>query len=361
MGDKSKIEWTDASWNPTTGCSRVSAGCDHCYAIRQARRMDGNGVGYDGTTRDTPHGLDWTGTVLLHEDRLEKPLRWTRPRRVFVDSMSDLFHPGVRTEFVDYVFAVMALAPQHTFQILTKRPGRMADYTRWEHTPPRVTAAMFEMARRIGRPITPQSHPALYQDGYATVPVQWPLPNVWLGTSVENQEAADLRIPKLKGCLAAIRWLSCEPLLGPVHLTGQWHDWLAGWYEVVELPSDVHVELPAVDWVVAGGESGQGARPMHPDWVRQLRDDCEEAGVPFFFKQWGNWCPRRPGWWNHRITDTVHISAAGGMLDGGSRPGYLPHHVRMYHTPKRDSGRELDGRIHDEYPSIRNAESAEGG
>jgi len=224
------IEWTDETWNPVTGCTKVSPGCDHCYAERITNRFGGPGA-FD--------------TVVLHPERLGKPLRWRKSRMVFVNSMSDLFHDDVPDEFIGRVWQVMGAASMHTFQVLTKRPGRMASLLN-----ERILTHI---------PVLPN----------------WPLPNVWLGTSVEDQKWADIRIPKLLDAPAAVRFLSCEPLLGPVDLRiypGSW-----------------------VDWVIVGGESGPGARPMHPDWARSLRDQCVAAEVPFFFKQWGGRIPKAGG------------------------------------------------------------------
>lgn len=247
--DSSGIEWTDATWNPTTGCSRVSKGCDNCYAMRLARRFDGMGNGYDGTTRRAGGETDWTGIIHQHDDRLHQPLRWRKPRLVFVDSMSDLFHPLVTSSFIDKVFAVMATAERHVFQILTKRPGRMKEYmqAREELSEGRWPAALEEV---LGDTADSQ--------------FQFPPENIWLGTSVESREVKG-RISHLREIPASVRFLSLEPLLGPL--------------------SDL--DLAGIDWVIVGGESGTGARKMKERWVIEIRDQCEEAGVPFFFKQWG--------------------------------------------------------------------------
>lgn len=237
MSDRSAIEWTEATWNPVTGCDRVSEGCDHCYALTLAKRLKAAGnrrYQVDGDPRTSGPGFGLT----LHWDVLHRPLGWRRPRLVFVNSMSDLFHPQVPVGFIARVFEVMAEADRHTFQILTKRPGRMAS---------------------ILRRIRPR-----------------PLPNVWLGTSVENQRWAGVRVPQLLATAAAVRFLSCEPLLGPLDLGGQIMD-------------------GGIDWVIVGGESGRQARPMQPEWARSLRDQCTAAGVPFFFKQWGGRTPKAGG------------------------------------------------------------------
>jgi protein gp37 len=233
MGDRSSIEWTEATWNPVTGCDRVSPGCDHCYALTLAARLKAMGspkYQHDGDPRTSGPGFG----VTLHPDELTAPRRWRRPRRVFVNSMSDLFHPKVPTEFITEVFAVMADTSQHSYQVLTKRPKRARSLLRDLNTPP--------------------------------------LRNVWVGVSVEDDERTD-RVAVLRETSAAIRFLSCEPLLGP-------------------LPS---LDLTGIDWVIVGGESGPEARVMREAWVTEIRDNCLDAGIPFFFKQWGGRTPKAGG------------------------------------------------------------------
>lgn len=224
MTANSKIEWTDSTWNPTRGCSRVSPGCEHCYAERMAHRLSGPGRPYEGLTRLTPGGPRWTGELRIVEDLVEAPLRWRRPRRVFVNSMSDLFHEHMPVDEIARIFRVMERASWHTFQILTKRSQRL----------------------RALAPMLP-----------------WPA-NVWIGVSIEAPKELR-RADDLRTVPSAIRFLSLEPLLEP-------------------LPS---IKLTGIDWVIVGGESGPAARPMHPDWVRDLRDRCVDEAVAFFFKQWG--------------------------------------------------------------------------
>ena len=236
MSDKSAIEWTDATWNPVTGCSKVSPGCANCYAETLSLRFG------HSTKPWTPANA--AENVVLHPERLRLPLTWRSPRMVFVNSMSDLFHDLVPGDYIDDVFAVMADAERHTFQVLTKRPERMASYS---------LGAL--IAEKLGR-----------------LPHDWPLPNVWLGTSIENDRWT-VRANALRTTPAAVRFLSCEPLLGP-------------------LPS---LDLTGIDWVIVGGESGHGHRPMDPDWVRDIRDRCVAAGVAFFFKQWGGRTPKSGG------------------------------------------------------------------
>ena len=226
MSQQSSIEWTDATWNPVTGCTKISPGCKHCYAETFAERFRGvPGHPYE-------QGFD----LKLWPDRLEAPLRWKAPRMIFVNSMSDLFHEDVPDEYIERVFRVMAEASRHTFQVLTKRAARLAD---WHGRRPKF----------------------------------WRIPNVWLGASVEDRKYGVPRIPHVQGLRAAVRFLSIEPLLedlGPINLSG-------------------------IDWVIVGGESGHGARPMRPAWAMSVRDQCRSAGVPFFFKQWGGVFKKRNG------------------------------------------------------------------
>lgn len=317
MADKSAIEWTEATWNPIAGCTAVSPGCDHCYAARDASGRLAHLPLYAGLAKAGA----FTGEVRLVPERLDQPLRWRRPRRVFVNSMSDLFHDGVPDEFITEVFARMWWAPEHTFQVLTKRHGRMRSLV------PRIEPLLRELEHDLALVDCP-------------TPLTWPLPNVWLGVSLEDQQWADIRVPALLDTPAAVRWLSCEPLLGPLDLT--WcdginaleRDWIGGPGGGSGAPH------PFVDWVVVGGESGPGARPMHPDWARSLRDQCVEAGVPFFFKQWGEWCDRdqlHPDVWQ-RIDAAVNLGQE--------------HHPQPMRVGKKRAGRLFDGRTWDEYPTV---------
>lgn len=313
MADKTGIQWTDATWNPIAGCSLVSPGCTNCYAMKMAARIEAMSAGsdkqthYAGTTMPTKAGPVWTGTInVAPEHILTQPLRWKRPRRIFVNSMSDLFHDAVDDATIDKVFAVMSLCPQHTFQVLTKRADRMLAYLstragdyllRW---PEAVPAGEW--------PITKQQADLQFGNfGKAALGrhgpiVSFPLPNVWLGVSVEDTVRANERIPDLLKTPAAVRWISAEPLLGGMSLRSiSWAasdrgfvDALTGETQHKETRVSHPDRYPAtnrLNWVVAGGESGPGARPMHPDWARGLRDQCAAAGVPFFFKQWGSWAP----------------------------------------------------------------------
>ncbi len=229
MSAQSSIEWTDATWNPVTGCTKVSPGCKHCYAEVFAERFRGvKGHPYE-------QGFD----LRLWPDRLDLPLRWKKPRRIFVNSMSDLFHPDVPGAFIDRVFDTMRQARWHRFQVLTKRALRMREY------------------------VLARTHWRLAEDH----------PNIWLGTSVENADYMS-RARLVRDLPVSVRFLSCEPLLGPL---------------------DLHPVLDGINWVIVGGESGHGARPMDPDWVIAIRDQCRRSGVPFFFKQWGGVHKSRTG------------------------------------------------------------------
>lgn len=284
MSQTSKIEWTETTWNPVVGCSSVSEGCRNCYAAREAIRLAGNphpnvGPLYAGLSEFRGAGAArrpvFTGVVRTVPERLEDPLRWRKPRRVFVNSMSDLFHPDVPDEFIDRVFAVMALCPQHTFQVLTKRPERMTAYAT-------SRGAMFACEPRGRHPVqlaieeVINRRPTPDDAGLW----EWPLPNCWLGTSVEDQAAADERIPHLLRTPAAVRFLSCEPLLSPIEFSG-----VTNRSDAVEQLG--RRALDGLHWVIVGGESGPGARPCDVAWIRSLVEQCQAAGVPCFTKQLG--------------------------------------------------------------------------
>jgi protein gp37 len=304
----SKIEWTEKTWNPIVGCSKVSAGCKNCYAIRMAWRIVHNPKAqkkYAGTVEKTAGGqINWTGKVnipslndLHFNDPFEllAPLKWRKPQMVFVNSMSDLFHDGVPFDVIDAIFAIMVLTPQHTYQVLTKRPARMLEYfsvgketlvKRWEDAT--YNMSLCDRNEDMDGPAC-----AVYN----RCEREWPLSNIWLGVSVENQETANERIPLLLQVPAGVRFLSCEPLLGPVRVDhidadGAGHkeycqiNALTGRHTDMARPC---ADVNKIDWVIVGGESGHGARPVHPDWVRSLRDQCKRNGTAFFFKQWGDY------------------------------------------------------------------------
>lgn len=354
MGDKTAIEWTDATWNVLVGCTKVSEGCDHCYAIGVAHR--GMSPQHRGLTISTPSGTDWNGHINVAESVFDKPLQWKRPRRIFVNSLSDLFHPNVDDETIARVFAVMGMAEQHTFQCLTKRPQRMAKLLSSAAFKDQAMALRDDLAEERGISGLSLHH-------------GWPLRNVHLGVSIESDKYA-WRADHLRATPAAVRWISAEPLLGP-------------------LPS---LDLTGIDWVVAGGESGPGARPMHPQWVRDLRDRCGPSHTPsyldppeddictvchrryhchlcgegvamqghgghgrpcpqrpaFLFKQWGDWTPEEsdsaPYGEFHDGVDWVDSC----ICSAGDGP--------LYRLGKKAAGRHLDGRTWDEYPNTKQGE-----
>ncbi|MGQ0710878.1 MAG: DUF5131 family protein [Rhodoferax sp.] len=285
MADSTKIEWTNATWNPVTGCTKVSQGCKHCYAERDWARLSAN-------SQTRYYGRKFTD-VRTHGDVLGLPIRWTKPRRIFVNSMSDLFHADVPNEFIDSVFGVMWAClwsrneqPGHVFQVLTKRADRMRDYLSQDRREKWALAAIHHGGGADPDGIYDQ---VAYAEG--------PHPRIWLGVSVEDQAAANERIPLLLQTSAAVRWISAEPLLGPVDLTNVAPPTVEGreWHGIDVLTPANRELRGSIDWVVAGGESGPSARPMHPDWARSLRDQCAGADVPFLFKQWGDWFPTSIG------------------------------------------------------------------
>lgn len=303
MAEGTRIEWTHRpgttgrTWNPTTGCDRISAGCDHCYALTLAKRLKAMGARKYQVDGD-PHTSGPGFGVSVHPAALDEPRRWRTPSTVFVNSMSDLFHARVPLGFVRDVFAVIAGTPRHTYQILTKRSARLR-----------------KVADRL----------------------EWPA-NLWMGVSVED--ATQLaRIDDLRTVPAAVRFLSCEPLLGP--LDG--------------------LDLTGIGWVIVGGESGPRARPMHPDWARQLRDQCADADVPFFFKQWGEYLPARvvndPAFAGGRAFDHPRGGRNAAPTWGWGR-AYRPARALMMldddtiavRVGKKAAGRLLDGMVHDGYP-----------
>jgi protein gp37 len=342
MADRSKIEWTDASWNPirarhtTNGhvgwhCEHATTGCAGCYAEAFNKRL-GTGLPFK------PGHLDAGDVELFLDQRmLLQPLRWKKPRHVFVCSMTDLFGRFVSDDWLDKIFAVMALCPQHTFQVLTKRSDRMREYF---------------VGKERFRNIHPleDRHYAINEAMEAIAPADWckrelddhgglPLPNVWLGVSAERQQEYDERKEHLRQTPAAVRFFSMEPLLGKIIA-----DYLA-------------------DWVIAGGESGKDARPMHPDWARGLRDQCQAAGVAFFFKQWGEWAPNIgavDGWAisdNPEISKYPHREWEDGRWSDDFYPMWCDFSDGNYdesqcvsRVGKRAAGRLLDGVEHNAFP-----------
>jgi protein gp37 len=256
MGDKSGIEWTDATWNCIYGCSRVSPGCEHCYAERMTRRLARGSA----LTILTSKGVRWSNKIDLAPERLDQPIRWQRPRMIFVNSLSDVWHKDVPNEYIAAMFGIMAATPRHTFQILTKRAARLPDWFGWLGNRPLTECyrAAMKYVPKVADLIDPS--------------VTWPLKNVWIGVSVEDQKRAEDRLPYLEEIPAAVRFVSAEPLLGPLDFA----DALFGWADTI-------------DWVIVGGESGPGSRPMERAWAESIRDQCLDGMVPFFMKQWGQY------------------------------------------------------------------------
>ncbi|MER6605935.1 phage Gp37/Gp68 family protein [Streptomyces sp. NPDC000927] len=320
MAKRTTIEWTQGddgaagqTWNPTTGCDRTTPGCDRCYALTMAKRLKSMGVAKyqsDGNPKTSGPGFG----VAMHEDTLTEPFRWKKPRRVFVNSMSDLFHADVTDEFIAKVFAVMAATPQHTYQILTKRHGRMRS----------LIGGEIDGGQRLLEAADEETARILYDAP------SWPLSNVWLGVSIEDQKRADLRIPALLETAAAVRFLSCEPLLGPVRLVSEDHsgherDWdgdsvcldcstseeRVPWRTADQIP-------PGIDWVICGGESGPGARPLEIQWITDLIDDARTIAAAPFVKQLGSVWARE-----NKASDSK-----------GGKPEDWPDNLRVREYPK---------------------------
>lgn len=332
---KTEIGWTDFVWNPVTGCSKVSEGCKNCYAysIHNMRHK----AYAEGKKLPQQYAKPFED-IQLHNNRVDLPFHWKKPRKIFVNSMGDLFHANVPFEFIENVFATMEEVEHHTYIVLTKRPERMFEFMKWYS------------ARR----------------SYAGVSFEWqPAKNIWLGITAENQDTANERIPWLLQTPAAVRLISCEPMLEEINLTAIdlgdkmtrgygprriiW-DSLTGWekqYNPGQHPQSMPEEFPRcmsndiggkIDWVICGGETGSEARPLHSDWVRSLRDQCTDANVSFFFKQWGEFapCTHYPG-----IKMPGPVISLDGQSDG-----------MMTRVGKKKAGRTLDGRTWNEFPEV---------
>jgi len=349
----SKIEWTEETWNPVVGCSVVSPGCTNCYAMKMAARLERMGVPhYAGMTKDSKAGAVWTGTLAFAPEKiLTAPLRRRKPTTYFVNSMGDLFHEDAPDAWIDKVFAVMALAHDHTFQVLTKRAKRMREYMANPERAKHIWRAVNELVDAWADGTLKARLPCLDDDPMLAAlsahgatwggDMPWPLKNVWLAVSAERQQEADARIPELLATPAAVRFVSIEPLLGPIDLNGlhyvfdgglghAWESALNG--KRFDAWSDGDIDgMPRLDWVIVGGESGTAARPMHPDWARSLRNQCTAAQVPFFFKQWGEW---------------VSVSE----VEGPGAHHVFPDHASVRRVGKARAGRLLDGREWNEMP-----------
>jgi len=339
MADSTQIEWSDATWNVITGCKVKTKGCTNCYAMRLAGTRLQHHPSRAGLTQPSAAGPVWNGEVRFNEPWLRQPLTWKRGRLIFVVAHGDLFYEGVPDEWIDKVFAVMAMAPQHTFQVLTKRSARMRDYMK------RFAADYGPIEKQIlalgGNPIEALT--------------QWPLPNMWMGVSAEDQATAEERVPHLQDTPAAVRWVSAEPLLGEIRLDelmrssptsasrDQPDDRDSDWTycdNALEGKRSTKVgqyDVPKIDWVVTGGESGVGARPSKTAWFRSLRDQCAKHGTAHLHKQNGNWLDDDAAAFMGSATSPMHQFSDGSTV---------------VHVGKKKAGRHLDGVLHDQYPEV---------
>lgn len=324
MSETSSIEWTDATWSPVTGCTKVSPGCKHCYAEREVEQR------WSKNSRSKFYGRRFTD-IRVHPEALAQPAAWSRGRRIFVCPRADLFHGEVPFDFIAEVFAAMAATPRHTYQVLTKRASRMLEFFGWLASEPVRLARMGAM---------------------------WPLPNVWLGTSIEDNERARERIGDLLRCPAALRFVSAEPLIERLDLT----------LHVVAAIKD-RPSINLLHWVIVGGESGKDARPMHPEWVDQIRRECADNGWAFFFKQWGEWkeveardedgelatlevdadSPEARKLFNPD-TDLL-LTIDGRRFTPETLPDDTPGRLMRY-VGKRITGQLLDGRYYFNFPEV---------
>lgn len=312
MGSKREtgITWTNVTWNPVTGCSKVSEGCAHCYAEREWARLSAN-----------PKLPDYFGrkfsNIMCHERRLDQPIRWKRPRMIFVNSMSDLFHEDVPFEFIDKVFTVMAVTPHHTYQILTKRPKRMKEY---------VERRFLKLESIV------------------------PLKNVWLGVTAENQETANERIPILLDTPASLRFVSVEPMVGSINLdmmivqdTGRFRGIVSSLMGKKTLWDTKNLigeeDINKLDWVICGGESGPKARPIDPEWIKSLRDQCRFTDTPFFFKQWGEYI------------DLSQVTSPDLQIKGDTYSLLSNGALTLWRCGKKAAGNMIDGEIIEMFPS----------
>lgn len=324
------IVWTGETVNITRGCSLESDGCKNCYAMAMAGRFSGSGLPYEGLVIKTTQGYKWTGKLLLVPAMLSDLLRKTKPRTIFIDSMSDLFHDAVPESYIDKFFAVAALTQQNTYQLLTKRAERARDYLqRLQARAVEVTSGLLEDADVYPFPKgSLQWREASYKIELAIA--DGPLKNVHMGVSAENQAMAKRRVAALVEAPAAIRWISIEPMLGPIDLT----PWLQRQCD----------GMPVIHWVVVGGESGPNSRPMHPAWPRALEEQCAGAKVAFLFKQWGSWVGgtgSKSGW--IYLQNGAHTCGDKNTHEWGD--GTISQNVG-----KKVAGRMLDGVQHDGYP-----------
>lgn len=329
---KTKIDWADMVWNPVTGCSKISEGCQNCYAERMSKRLQ----------LMAPKKYSQGFSVKCHPEALQEPLKIKKPQRIFVCSMGDLFHDDVPFEFIAQVYGIMSICKQHTFIVLTKRPQKALEFYQWCEK--RQQELYKEPAdQNIYLEYLPGEIVGPYTEKYGDEsPDEIPLNNVWLGVTAENQTRADERIPILLQIPATVRFVSIEPMLSEIDLQYLCFN-----------GADGFGSLPDLDWVICGGETGPGARPMHPDWVRFLRDQCAAANVPLFFKQWGAWITvydrdkDDPDWRNcpeDKGPNKRYLNLAGGHGFHGERV------VFVNRVETKAAGRMLDGKEHREFP-----------
>jgi protein gp37 len=302
----SNIEWTDETWNPVTGCDKVSQGCKNCYAEKMHKRLGGMG--------QEKYSKPFLGNVLTHEDELMKPYQWKKGKRIFVNSMSDLFHKDVPFEFIVQVYTIMVNTPRHTYQVLTKRSDRLLEFYNWYKS----------------------MLPAEYVSQYTSAK------NIWVGVSCEDQKTVDERVPYLLQVPAAIRFLSCEPLLERIDITAFGSNLPLDGKIIEWRKPGKYYEGPKIHWVIAGGESGSKARPMHPDWIRFLRQQCEESNTPFFFKQWGEWI-------DNQNMPRQYI-AENNLKRHVFESGYFS--TEVWKLGKSKTGNTIDGKQYLQFPTV---------
>ncbi len=325
----SKIEWTGLTWNCVTGCNKISPGCRSCYAEVMHRRLM--------TLKPEKYSRPFNDGAFPYPDALAEPFERKKPTVYFLPSMSDLFHKNIPLDYIAQVWAVMFLNPHHTFQVLTKRADRLPLLDSNE-----FKFLFWKYCNQLHDKFIQHLESAMYfeEEQFDALP----LPNVWLGTSCEDQKHADERIPFLIKTPAAIRFLSCEPLIGPINLREvkpeRWNPERPPycWIDSLDKHPIGSPDKPFIDWVIAGGESGHTARPMHPNWARSLRDQCAAAGVPFFFKQWGEWLHESQG---------ADIYGTKGVIQIG------PGNNRFKKLGKGKSGNFIDGKQHLEFPTTK--------
>lgn len=358
MGDKTGISWTEATWNPTVGCTIVSPGCTNCYAMAMAARLAAMGgpagAKYRHLTAESKTGPVWNGDFRVDYASLDQPLRWRRPRMVFVNSMSDVFHEGATDSELDILFGIMLAANHHTYQVLTKRADRMKawvdgllDRTRHQYTVPALISRAANLLAQRGH-----ERPAgdLWSAANRLARTRWPAPHIWLGVSTEDQKRADERVPLLTATQAAVRFVSAEPLLGGID------------FGAINTADGLAPALAYLDWIIVGGESASTKsmtpRPMHLDWARSIRDQCRRSGTHFFFKQHGHFRQVAdldvddP---HGRRCDTIRTSnPTGRWLNLAGGHGFHGDRV-VYIVPvgKKAAGDLLDGVQHHEFPGAR--------